>query len=349
MSVKPEVAEADKASQTFSEALAQIGVLATADALAEWRSVPRQPGRVGGGWIDRLVQTILGRRRQARDLSRSYYRLIRALQVGATVAFDPSEGSSTTLTALRQDFAEQAAAVLPSASSESPTPAGSKGGKSEAGSGDSEDDSDRILVEHIKQLERSAAEAERAAEAELREALEALGSRNLEKKLALIDDEITAREADGLRKDAHAAAGARQAASASRIARNGARGELWRAHDADPKAIGYVRVSRTGTPCGWCAMLISRGFVYRSEKSATYDDGDLYHDNCNCYAIPVFSKEQFYQSDLFELNRKYADLWPIVTRGLSGKAALSAWRRYFRQEEKAKSARVAQKTNVQEA
>lgn len=101
-------------------------------------------------------------------------------------------------------------------------------------------------------------------------------------------------------------------------------------------------------------MLISRGPVYRSEQSATlkggaatYEDGDKYHDNCNCYAMPIFSREEFSRSSLFALNREYGDAWPRVTRGLSGKAAVSAWRRYIKTQ--ARSLEDEPLTEAQEA
>jgi hypothetical protein len=95
-------------------------------------------------------------------------------------------------------------------------------------------------------------------------------------------------------------------------------------------------------------MLISRGPVYKSSRSAEYADGDKYHDNCHCYAEPIFSRDQYAGSSLYALNRQYAGLWPTVTKGLSGKAALSAWRRFIRREHAvARSARPP--TNVQEA
>ena len=77
-------------------------------------------------------------------------------------------------------------------------------------------------------------------------------------------------------------------------------------------------------------MLISRGVAYKSGRSATYSDGDKYHGNCHCYAEPVFSYDQYADSSLTELNRRYAADWPRVTKGLSGKAAVSAWRRFIR-------------------
>jgi hypothetical protein len=121
---------------------------------------------------------------------------------------------------------------------------------------------------------------------------------------------------------------------------DGARGQVWSLAQRDPRVIGYVRLSRSGTPCGWCAMLISRGPVYKSQRTAEYADGDKYHDNCHCYAEPVYGREQYGDSALYALNRRYEQLWPQVTKGLRGKAALSAWRRFIRQEQ-ASSARVA--------
>jgi hypothetical protein len=131
---------------------------------------------------------------------------------------------------------------------------------------------------------------------------------------------------------------------------NGGRSTVWNHMQRDKRAIGYIRLSRTGTPCGWCAMLISRGPVYRSQNSAEYADGDKYHDNCHCYAEPVFSREQYNGSSTYELNRRYEELWPKVTRGLSGKAAVSAWRRFIRQEQKAAAQEARRSTtSVQEA
>lgn len=50
--------------------------------------------------------------------------------------------------------------------------------------------------------------------------------------------------------------------------------------------IGYARVPM-GDACAFCIMLASRGFVYRSEYTATKTKwGDKYHPNCTCEAVP---------------------------------------------------------------
>lgn len=127
---------------------------------------------------------------------------------------------------------------------------------------------------------------------------------------------------------------------------NSARGLPYALGEVDEKIIGWIRFSRTGTPCGWCAMLLSRAFMkkspalYRTRASAGSSvnsageeaaDADKYHNNCKCVAIPVFDLAQL-NSPLFDLNRLYATQWPKVTRGLGGDAALAAWRRFIRRE-----------------
>ncbi|MGW5130875.1 VG15 protein [Streptomyces sp. NPDC004135] len=360
-------AEADRAAVAFQVALTEIGAGTVADALALWKDVPvTSRASTATSWLRRAITLVMGRRRQSRDLARAYYRLARALRTGTTVA-DPyhSEPTYITIDVLRREFAElTGSAESPQEGRESATPASPPDSSSSAATGQAgeadeeaadsdqarEDDLDRIRVEEIAGLREAEERIEREAEQELRLVLEALGTNNLQKKVDKIDGARSADDVDQQREEAHQQAGARQAAAAERVALNGARSTVWNHMQRDRRVLGYIRLSRTGTPCGWCAMLISRGPVYRSETSATYADGDKYHDNCHCYAEPVFSREQYDSSPAYELNRRYEDLWPKVTRGLSGKAAVSAWRRFIRQEQKAaaQEARRSQ-TSVQEA
>ena len=48
----------------------------------------------------------------------------------------------------------------------------------------------------------------------------------------------------------------------------------------------YARVPMGGETCTFCAMLASRGFVYRSAKIA--GEGNHFHPNCRCKVIPGF-------------------------------------------------------------
>ncbi|GAA0967430.1 hypothetical protein [Actinocorallia libanotica] len=354
--------EAEEASVAFQIALTQIGAKTVEEALKLWESVPVEArASTATSWLRRAITLVMGRRRRSRDLARAYYRLVRALVTGSTVA-DPyhPEPEHVSLQDLREEFAElvgEAAQDAPEPEEQGeetavsqPEPEPARAVESPSPEEDEDADLDRILVEEIEALRAEEERIEREAERELRVALAALGTDNLAKKVEAIGNDKPAKDVDAARKEAHEEAGARQAAAAERVAMNGARSTLWSHMNKDQKAIGYVRLSRTGTPCGWCAMLISRGPAYKSEKSATFADGDRYHDNCHCYAMPVFSREQWRESDLFAMSRRYSDEWPRVTKGLSGKAAVSAWRRYIRQQQKAEAQEARRRTtNVQEA
>lgn len=317
--------EADAASQRFHQALAAIGAQAVAESLVIWEDLP--PGASpaqAARWLDRAVTAVTVRRAGTRALALSYYRLVRALHTGRTVR-DPRrrEGPTVSLDALRSDF--QALAEQRPPSRATPEPQEARNNVSEA--------APAIPVDPPVETAAQDRESERLARQEARTVLAALGAIRQAKLVAELQRD--APEVD--RKEAHTRAGATQAAAAARVVQNGGRSKLWEMGENDSATVGYVRLSRTGTPCGWCAMLISRGPVYRSEKSATYkggaaeyEDGDKYHDNCNCYAMPIFSREQYNDSSLFDLNREYQEAWPRVTRGLSGKAAVSAWRRYIK-------------------
>jgi hypothetical protein len=213
---------------------------------------------------------------------------------------------------------------------------------------DDADDWERVLVEELEGLREDEERIEREAEEELRLVLEALGTQNLDRRLAGLDDDQSVKDSERHRRAAHQQAGSQQAAAASRVAMNGGRSTAWNHMRRDKGSLGYVRLSRTGTPCGWCAMLISRGPVYKTRESATFNDGDRYHDNCHCYAMPIWNRQQFMSSELTALSREYESLWPEVTKGLSGKAAVSAWRRFIRQKQRAAAAQEAlrQSTNT---
>lgn len=361
-------AEADRAAVAFQVALNQIGTDTVTDALKLWQDVPvTSRASTAAGWLKRAITLVMGRRRQSRDLARAYFRLARALRTGRTVA-DPYHPEPTyiTLDVLRREFAMLAGEPAESpqeepsdSSGSNSTDPSSSAATSASGEADEEvpdpdqareDELDRILVEEIEGLRQAEEQIESDAEEELRTVLEALGSNNLQQKIDAIDGARSADDVDKARDEAHREAGARQAAAAERVAMNGGRSTVWNHMQRDRRVIGYIRLSRTGTPCGWCAMLISRGAVYTSARSAEFTDGDKYHDNCHCYAEPVFSREQYKSSSAYELNRRYEELWPKVTRGLTGKAAVSAWRRFIRQEQQAAAQEARRSTSsVQEA
>lgn len=322
--------EADAVELAYHTALIQYGLKAQEDALALWQDVPITGGATrSGAWLARTLRYIALRRQRTRALTLAKYRLIRAMRTGYTIATPGATPTPrVTIGELEHDFEQLAGVDIKISSMPEAT---------------------TIPVEPISVTSTELDRLERDSQEEAKLVLQALGSENFRRRMAALDTTKPAEEVDTQRADAHTKAGRRQAAAVERLVLNGARSTTWSLAGKDKRAIGYVRFSTTGTPCGWCAMLISRGAVYRSSKSAKYAEGDLYHDNCKCDVMPVFTDEQYDESDMFALNREYSKLWPQVTRGLSGKAALSAWRAFIRKQQADAQEAPAPSTSVQEA
>lgn len=91
----------------------------------------------------------------------------------------------------------------------------------------------------------------------------------------------------------------------------------------DQQATGWARVHLgSKAPCGFCAMLISRGPVYKSEETA----GFAAHNGCECHPEPLFRG----QGGAFpghEQYDRYQALWDEVNARHSGRDALNAFRR----------------------
>jgi hypothetical protein len=86
--------------------------------------------------------------------------------------------------------------------------------------------------------------------------------------------------------------------------------------------VGYRRVT-SGSACAFCSMLASRGAAYKSSRSVVLTAaGTAYHDHCRCTVVPLYEHE-----DEPESVQALRDQWDEVTAGLSGTAALSAFRR----------------------
>lgn len=82
-----------------------------------------------------------------------------------------------------------------------------------------------------------------------------------------------------------------------------------------------VRPTQTG-PCGFCAMLASRGPVYSSERAAGAG-ANTFHDGCRCEIVPVFTSRVWEgKAD----HAKYAQLYKdvVTSVGLTGADARTA-------------------------
>lgn len=360
--------EADRAEQIYHYALVALGAKTVEEALLLWQEVPpTRTGAVAARWLDSAIDLILLNRGIARDLALAYYRLVRALRTGSTIR-DPRrpDPEYVSISQLREEFEELVAEASPE---DVPEPAEDAAGDTDSGEVEQDsipdpappeppeeldlsDEDDEVLVEEIDRLEELIEQQEQDAEDEMEALLSSL-YQSMQNDLVKLDESPEpAIEIDAARNKRLLKAGAGAAAIMERIMLNAARGLPYALGEVDAKIIGWIRFSRTGTPCGWCAMLLSRGFMgktpalYRTRASAGSGvdgsgedtaDADKYHNNCKCVAIPIFDLAQL-TSPLFDLNRTYATQWPKVTKGLGGDAALSAWRRFIRQEKRTTAA-----------
>lgn len=108
-------------------------------------------------------------------------------------------------------------------------------------------------------------------------------------------------------------------AAGSRLALNAGRHMVEDLALADPSSVGWQRVIKSAKPCAFCAMLASRGAVY---KAGRYPPRTKYHYGCSCVAVPLFKGSQKHQQAVF-----YAALWKESTKGKRGKAAVNAFRK----------------------
>lgn len=368
MTTVARIAEADRVELVYQYALAQIGVSTIEEALSVWADVPvTQTADTAGRWLNRATQLILMRRGQAQKLALAYYRLVRALRTGTTIT-DPTrepEPDYISLEMLRREFEllvddaspEEAVSqdaevtVLPEveeAAQEAADDAVDDGGELDP---EPLDEDDAILAEEIAELLADMEADAESTDEYIAQEMEAMGSENLDRKVEKLDPEAPSKETDAARKAAHRKVAAQQAAAAAKIAMNGGRNQVYAIAKRDERAIGYVRMSTTGSPCYWCAMLISRSMLYKSFEAAgnarqsdgSPDDANKFHDNCYCVSVPVFTEEQR-GSDIFAANRYYNQLWDKHIAGkYGGNRAINEWRKLLAR------LRTTEKTAAQEA
>lgn len=93
--------------------------------------------------------------------------------------------------------------------------------------------------------------------------------------------------------------------------------------NAKRDGLRYARVPMGGETCSFCAMLASRGFDYRSAKTA--GEGNHYHKNCRCKVIPGFEGMEVEGYDEDEWYNRWIAFKEIDDApGLSVKARQSA-------------------------
>lgn len=345
-------AEADYATLVFHGALVELAVQASEDAIYEWGSVSTTPARIAtsiGAFLAKLVNLVGLRRSDARRLTYAYIRYHRALHTGYAVAFPGDPVSPTSLTRLHDEFHSQVEGLVPDLLDDDGAISDANGVvteppprvpdipiETESLELPDEDDLDDQAEDEVK------AQVINSAERSLRLHLDEVQPR----------ESVTPAEVAAEIQEAHDNAGALAASAAQRAVANAGREVEHALAEVDKRSIGYVRISRTGTPCGWCAMLISRGLwrpyskdsgggpVDRTSAKGKRRDEETYHTNCQCYSVAVYSEEHYEESPLFDLSRELEDEWDEVTRGLSGKEAIAAFRRHIRQKYRTQEVRI---------
>lgn len=328
-------AEADYATLVFHASLVELGVQVTLETLREWESVSTSPARIAssvGAFLATLLNLVSLRRAEARLLTYAYLRYHRALHTGYTFPVEGEGESETSLSSLRTEFYSQVEDLTPDLLGDDDSISDANGVVTEPPPAvDAEVDVESLELPDENDLDDQAEDEVKAqvinsAERSLRNHIEGIKSPKGDDP-----DEIAQKVAE-LIDEAHETAGSLAAGAAQRAVVNTGREVQHELVRTDRRVMAYVRLSRTGTPCGWCAMLISRGPVYKSAETAEGADGETYHPNCQCYSVAVYSDEHFDESPLFDLNRELEDEWGEVTRGLSGKAAIAAFRLHIRKK-----------------
>lgn len=93
---------------------------------------------------------------------------------------------------------------------------------------------------------------------------------------------------------------AMSASAAMRHALNGGRDTIVNTVRADRTALGWARAT-SGSPCAFCAMLASRGPVYKTETTGGFQA----HDHCSCAVEPVYRRDADWPAG----GRRYQEIW----------------------------------------
>lgn len=346
--------------EAYRAALARLGIAGAYLALKNWSGVnPAAAQQTGGPWLDRTLRMIQAIRWQSEQLAKAYYQYARAVETGVTLGLPDwaSDAESVTVDGLRNHFIGILREVE-GLGSEPPTDTnaeyrwfaqellgaeidGLDGNARSVRLGDSQ------LEAYITDLLRAAGDDGRVSidrftwpagltEEQIDRAFrgllkkESLDAQAQKAKLLFGREDLSPQDILALIEDEHLNSGSRGAGIADWAGISGGRDIVRAAANRDFRVKGTAR--QTGpSPCAFCAMLASRGFVYANEKSATTSINaatgqiEKYHPNCHCTALVRWTNVR----ELPVRSQFFKDQWPKVTAGKSGKAALNTWRRWI--------------------
>ncbi|MFJ5924816.1 hypothetical protein ACIQF6_19660 [Kitasatospora sp. NPDC092948] len=285
-----EILRAVAAYQLAQEALA-------ADFAARWAEVlATVEAREVASSLDELstqyAATVRESAAASRVLSIAFYRLVRALETGRVIG-GPGYRPGASLGSLWADF-NKATGKRTGSGPSTPLP---------------------VDTRNPFPAEDLAREARRAEESFRREVADRVARHERERagrgSAALDDAELVAWEKEFLESLKSGSAGA-----GGMLVQDGGRDMIHNALQNDPGAIGYYRKT-DASPCYFCALMASRGAVYKSKRTAAFGA----HPHCHCQAVPIFSRRYQLPAE----NGKYARLW----RDFGG-GSLADWRTYYK-------------------
>lgn len=309
----PAEKEALEVEKAYSNAYVQYGAATAVEVISAWEGVDRLTPSGRLMLMAAVVTHVLAGRKKMATLSVRRTQLVNALRKGRQLAGDP-DGAETL-----QDLRDALTEALKDVGGRRPRRAtGLKGDlvipvSAEAGN-------IAGLIEEINA----------GIDTDIENVVEALGNGRLGK--------IARREGVVTPKDVRTSRDL-VASGAERLVLNGGRQTDAKILQLNRDLLGFVRVhdNREDEPCGFCAMLMSRGPVYGSHRGAEgfynedTEEWEKYHFNCHCSAVSVYSQREWLTNPLLADNRMYQQEWNKVIKGkYSGDAALSEWRKHVK-------------------
>ena len=309
----PAEKEALEVEKAYSNAYVQYGAATAVKVISAWEGVDRLTPSGRLMLMAAVVTYVLAGRKKMATLSVRRTQLVNALRKGRQLAGDP-DGAETL-----QDLRDALTEALTDVGGRRPRRAtGLKGDlvipvSAEAGN-------IAGLIEEINA----------GIDTDIENVVEALGNGRLGK--------IARREGVVTPKDVRTSRDL-VASGAERLVLNGGRQTDAKILQLNRDLLGFVRVHdyREDEPCGFCAMLMSRGPVYGSHRGAEgfynedTEEWEKYHFNCHCSAVSVYSQREWLTNPLLADNRMYQQEWNKVIKGkYSGDAALSEWRKHVK-------------------
>lgn len=348
--------ELEAISAAHRAAQARLALAIAYLSQVEWATVSAaSPSATSASWLERTTRAIIVGRRRSMELAKSFYQLSRALDTGFVLGMpDLPEGSEITLSALRGHFMgllEKTAQL----------------GFGETGMGGPDDQwVERLLAEG---LEPSNSRHDQLLRADLSDvitrlreamgsedsilgvdqwrwtpdhtdeyligritptlrmrAIEALEAKNRKRK----EQERTKQSHDRLAAADHDKSGSAGAGIADQLVIQSGRNMIHQVIRGDARAKLVAR-GTSNTPCGFCAMLASRGFVYATAATAGFNAGGVSDIHPNCHCFPIVRWVDVENDQLPALNQYFMEMWPKVTAGYSGAGARRVWRNWIAQ------------------